>query len=163
MSSFWRSQNLSICRERGLFGHDAEDFFLAHDQKLFAIQLDLGTGILTEQDRVASLYIEREDLAFVVRLAFSNGNNGALLRFFLGRIGDNDPPTHGFAPFMARDQDAVMQRCKLCCCHNLLLLVSSNRLIIDLEQPDRFSSQVPRLLTIVLAISTVNCQQVKCE
>src|ERR1700729_1082438 len=102
MSSFWRSQNLSICRERGLFGHDAEDFFLAHDQKLFAIELDLGARVLAKQDRVARLHVEREDLAFVVRLAFANRNDSALLRLFLRRIGGKHPPTHGFALFMPR-------------------------------------------------------------
>jgi hypothetical protein len=29
---------------------DAEDFFFAHDQELFAVELDLGAGVLAEQD-----------------------------------------------------------------------------------------------------------------
>src|SRR5271157_4732695 len=48
---------------------DAKDFFLAHDQEVFAVNLDLGAGVLAKQDAVAFLHIEREGLAFVVGLA----------------------------------------------------------------------------------------------
>src|ERR1700742_4068634 len=44
-----------------LLFEDAEDFFLTHNQKLFAIDLDFGAGVLAEKDAVARLYIERED------------------------------------------------------------------------------------------------------
>ena len=50
---------------------DAEDFFFAHDEEVFAIELDLGAGVLAEEDGVASLDVEREDLAFVVGLALA--------------------------------------------------------------------------------------------
>jgi len=54
--------------------NNAEDFFLTHDQKLFAVDLDFGAGVLAEQDLVASFDIEREDFAFVVRFAFARAD-----------------------------------------------------------------------------------------
>src|SRR5271156_3393672 len=60
-------------RHEVLLLEDAEDFFFAHDQQLFAVDLDLGARVLAEQDAVASLDVEREHLALVVRLALANG------------------------------------------------------------------------------------------
>jgi hypothetical protein len=36
-------------------GQDAEDFFFFHDDEVFAVDLDLGAGVLAEQDAVAFL------------------------------------------------------------------------------------------------------------
>src|ERR1035441_3004997 len=53
---------------------DAEDFFLAHDQELFAVQFDFGARVFAEEDGVALLDVQREDLALVVRLALADSN-----------------------------------------------------------------------------------------
>jgi hypothetical protein len=45
-----------------LFLDDAEDFFFAHDEELFAVELDLGAGVLAEEDGVASLDVEPSSL-----------------------------------------------------------------------------------------------------
>ncbi len=63
-----------------LFLDDAEDFFFAHDQELFAVQLDFSARVFAEEDGVALLHVEREDLALVVRLALADSNDFALLR-----------------------------------------------------------------------------------
>src|SRR6266436_785074 len=71
----------------GAFRHDAKslllddskDFFFAHDEELFAVQLNLGTGVLAEEDLVASLHVEREYFALVVGLALTDGDDFALL------------------------------------------------------------------------------------
>src|SRR6185312_4831597 len=36
----------------------------AHDDEIFAVELDFGAGIFAEQDAVAFFHIERTDLAF---------------------------------------------------------------------------------------------------
>src|ERR1700733_11862148 len=97
---------------------DAEDFFLAHDEEVFAVELDLGAGVLAEEDRVASLDVEREYLAFVVGLALADGNYFALLGLFLGRIGDDDAAANAFAFFNPANKNAVVQRCKRSSCHS---------------------------------------------
>ncbi len=71
---------------------DSENFFLAHDQELFAIELDLGAGVLAEQDAVAGLDIEREHLALIVRLAFADRDNLALLWLLFAESGMMMPP-----------------------------------------------------------------------
>src|SRR5205814_9495891 len=68
----------------------AEDVLLAHDQMLFAVDLDLGAGVLAEQNGVAHLDVERGDLAVVADLSLAGGNDLALLGFFLGGVGDDD-------------------------------------------------------------------------
>ena len=96
-----------------VFADDAEDFFLAHDEVVLAVELDLGAGILAETGCIAGLDVERENLAFVVGLALADGDDGALHGLFLGGIGDDDASAHGFALFLAGDEDAVVQRRKL--------------------------------------------------
>jgi hypothetical protein len=54
-------------------------------------ELDLLPGILSEEDEVAGLDVERDPLAVVLRLAVSGGDDLALLRLFLGGVGDDDP------------------------------------------------------------------------
>jgi hypothetical protein len=41
---------LAAVGRRGGSGQDAEDFVFFHDDEVFAINLDLGAGILAEQD-----------------------------------------------------------------------------------------------------------------
>ena len=91
---------------------DAEDFFFAHDEELIAVELDLGAGVLAEEDAVASLDIEREDLAFVVGLALTDGDHFALLRLFLGGVRDDDATTLRLALFNTADEDAIVQGSK---------------------------------------------------
>ena len=52
--------------------------------------LDLGAGVLAEQDLVADLDVERDDLAVVVDLALADRDDLALLRLFLRGVGDDD-------------------------------------------------------------------------
>ena len=63
---------------------DAEDFLFAHDQELFAIDLDLSAGIFSEEDTVAIFHIKWEYLVFVVALAFAYGDYLTFLWLFLG-------------------------------------------------------------------------------
>jgi hypothetical protein len=45
---------------------NAHDVGFLHDQKVFAVELDFGARPLAEQDTVASLDVERNDLALAV-------------------------------------------------------------------------------------------------
>src|SRR5580698_10879323 len=76
---------------------DAEDFFLAHDQQLFAVDLDLRARILAKQHAIARLHIQRKYFAFVVRLALAHGDHFSLLGFFLRAVRDNDAPADRLA------------------------------------------------------------------
>ena len=89
---------------------DAEDFFLTHDEEFFAVDLDLGAGVLAEEDAVASLDVEREDLAFIVRLAFADRDDFAFLRLLLGAVGNDDAAADRLALFDTANEDAVVQR-----------------------------------------------------
>src|SRR5438128_1599855 len=68
----------------------AEDVFLAHDQVFFAVELDLGAGILAEQHGVAGLDVERDHLPVLADLSLPDGDDLPLLRLLLGGIGDDD-------------------------------------------------------------------------
>src|SRR3989475_7788344 len=87
------SSNLS-CFGRGRgppLVENGEDVFLAHDEVLLVVDLDLGTRVLPEQDFVAGLHVEGDLLAVVADLAVADGDHLALLRLFLGRVRDDDP------------------------------------------------------------------------
>src|SRR5213596_2299284 len=75
------------------FDH-AEDVLLAHDEVLLAVDLDLRSGVLHEQDLVADLDVEGRQLAVVVHLALADRDHLALLRLLLGGIRDDDA-AHG--------------------------------------------------------------------
>src|SRR6266850_7570528 len=69
---------------------DREDFILAHDQVLVAVQFDFLAGVLAEEDGVPFLHVERDALVLLA-LAEANGDHLALLRLFLGGVRDDDP------------------------------------------------------------------------
>ena len=97
-----------------------EDFVLAHDQVLLAVDLDLLAGVLAEEDRVACLDVERRDLAVLLDLALADGDDLALLRLLLGGVGDDDPADLLLAFFDALHDDAVVQGTDLDCGLRLL-------------------------------------------
>src|SRR6185436_19036269 len=89
---------------------DAHDVFLAHDEELFALHFHGLPGVLAEQDLVAGLDVERDQLALVVFLALAHGDDLALIGLFGGGVGDDDA-ARGFALFLdALDDHTVMQR-----------------------------------------------------
>src|SRR5689334_25227165 len=62
--------------ESGAFDY-AHDVFLAHDEELFAFDLHRLAGILAEQDLVADLHVQRDELPLVVFLALAHRNHFA--------------------------------------------------------------------------------------
>src|SRR5438128_8086170 len=75
-----------FCRRSGLLD-DAHDVALLHDQEVFAIDLDLGPGPLAEQDEIACLDVEGNQLAAFVAGTWANGDYLAFLRLFLRDVG----------------------------------------------------------------------------
>src|ERR1700761_2488380 len=88
---------------------DAHDVGLLHDEELFAVDLYLVAAPLAEQDPVAGLEIERNELAAFVSGARANRDHFALLRLLLGGVRDDDAALRLFLAFNATDDDAVMQ------------------------------------------------------
>ena len=65
-------------------------------------------GVLAEEDRVAFLHVEGDDLAVFLDLALAGGDHLALLRLFLGGVGDDDASDDLFAFLEALHDDPVM-------------------------------------------------------
>ena len=88
---------------------DAQDVGLLHDQEVLAIDLDFGARPFAEQDDVASLDIERDQLAAFVARAWADGDDLAFLRLFLGSVGNDDPALGFHIAFGASNDDAVVK------------------------------------------------------
>src|SRR5271169_5699815 len=79
-SSLWLS---GLALGSGLALDDAHDVGLLHDQEFLAIELHLGAGPFAEQDAVAGLDVERNQLAGLVAGAGAGGDDFALHRLLL--------------------------------------------------------------------------------
>jgi hypothetical protein len=83
---------------RGLFlGHwvalnDAHDVRLLHDQEFLAVELYLGARPFTEQDAIARLHLEGDDLALLVAGSRTGCDDLTLHRLFLSSIRNDDAP-----------------------------------------------------------------------
>src|SRR5687767_1264420 len=65
---------------------DRQDLVLAKDRVLDVLDLDLGAGVLSDQDGVALLDVELHALALVIELALTDGDDLGLLRLLFGRV-----------------------------------------------------------------------------
>src|SRR5438876_7943256 len=92
---------------------NGEDVFLAHDEVFFVVDLDLGARILTEQDLVAGLHVQRDLLAVVADLPRPDGDHLAFLRLLLGGVRDDDPASLDLLLLQTLDHDAIVQRTHL--------------------------------------------------
>ena len=95
-----------------------EDVVLAHDDVLFAVDLDLGAGVLAEQDAVARLDVERDDLPSSSRLPAPTAMTLPSSGFSLAESGMMMPPRVFSTSSTRRDQDAILQRTDV---HGVLL------------------------------------------
>src|SRR5215831_11572752 len=91
-------------------GQDAEHLVLLHDDEFFAVNLDLGPGVLAEQDAVAIFHCQREGLSVFVDAASADRHNFALLRLVFRRVGDDDAAARGGSFLHTAHQNAVMER-----------------------------------------------------
>src|SRR5215467_14399219 len=88
----------------------AEDLVLAQDDVLHAVHLDLGAGVLAEQDAVARLDVELDQCAVLGALARADGDDLALQRALLGGVGNDDAAAGLLDLLDAANQDAVLKR-----------------------------------------------------
>src|SRR5512139_2430144 len=93
-----------------LLGHDGHDVFFAHHEQFLAVDLDGGARVLAEEDLVADLHVDGEELAFLVLLAGADGHDFALVGLLGGGVGDHDPGGGLPLLFQALDDHAVVQR-----------------------------------------------------
>src|SRR6478672_8076779 len=100
---------------RGRAFDDAHDVGFLHDEEVLTVDLDLGAGPLAEEDAVALLDVERDQLAVFVAGAGADGDDLAFLRLLLGGVGDDDAAFGAFFAFDALDDDAVVQRTEVRC------------------------------------------------
>src|SRR5215204_6793257 len=89
---------------------NAHDVALLHDQEILAIDAHLGARPLAEQDAVAGLHVERDDLAALVAGARTGGDDLAFLGLLLRGVGNDDAALRLLLGVDAADDDAVMQR-----------------------------------------------------
>src|SRR4051794_10708994 len=99
---------LDLLRDRLL--DDAHDVALLHDQEILAIDAHLGAGPLAEENAVAGLHVERNDLAALVAGAGTGGDDLALLGLLLGGVGDDDAALRLLLGVDAADDNTVMKR-----------------------------------------------------
>src|SRR5260370_23252316 len=84
----WRLRCFLFCD--GQIGENAHYFALLHDEQLLTVDLDLGARPLAEQDAVADLEIDRNQLAVFVTPARTEREDFALRRLFLGSVRNDD-------------------------------------------------------------------------
>src|SRR6516162_8083049 len=94
VSSFFSVVGLGV-RSGGLAARrgrvdDAHHVGFLHDQVVLTVDLDLGAGPLAEQDAVAGLEVEWDQLAGIVSRARSDGDDLAFLGLLLGGVGNDD-------------------------------------------------------------------------
>src|SRR5580658_1903751 len=85
------------------------DVGLLHDQKVLAVDLDLGAGPFAEQHPVARFEVKRNELAAFVPSARSHGDDLALLRLLLDGVGNDDAAFRLVLTLDTADDDTVMQ------------------------------------------------------
>src|ERR1700722_15687527 len=90
----------------------AHDVALLHDQEFLAVELDLGSRPFAEQNAVAELEVDRDQLAGFVPAAGADRRDLALRRLFPGGVGNDDAALALLLSVETLDHDAVMQRAK---------------------------------------------------
>src|SRR5262249_31627660 len=104
-------QNFLGCHVRvSLLLENREDIFLAQNEVLLAVDLDLGARVLADEDLVALLDLERLHLAVVEDLAVTDGDDLGLERLLLGGVGDEEPASSLLLLGEALGENAVVQR-----------------------------------------------------
>src|SRR5205814_1258896 len=82
------SQVMMLLREAS--GDDAHDVGFFHDQEFLTVELDFGARPLAEQHAVATLDVDRDQLAALIAAARADGDDLAFLRLLLGGVGNDD-------------------------------------------------------------------------
>src|SRR5262249_26149365 len=89
---------------------NGENVLFTEDEVIVPIDLHFVAGILTEQDAIAGLHVQRDALTVLGDLAVAGGDDLPTLGLFLRRIGNDDAADLFLPLLLALDEDAVMQR-----------------------------------------------------
>ena len=81
----------------------------AHDQELFALDANLGSAVLAEEDLVANLEVTGTHMSTFEDLALADCDNCSVNGLFGGRIGNCDAPRGGAIFLQALHDDTVMK------------------------------------------------------
>src|SRR5579862_2821863 len=74
-----------------------------------SVHLDFGAGILAKQNAIPYFDLRRKALAGLRQLAAADAFHFALLRLFLGIIGNNDAAVMGSCVFQTLDQNLIVE------------------------------------------------------
>jgi len=91
-------------------GDDAEDVVFADERELLLVELDLGPAVLADEDAVADLHLEGDDLASLVALAGAKGDDLGLLGLLFGAIRDDDASADLLFVLEMLHEDAITDR-----------------------------------------------------
>src|SRR5437868_10916660 len=90
--------------------NNSQNVAFLHDDEVLTVDLHLGARPFAEQDLVAGLDVQRRHLALFGLGASTDGDDFALLRLFLGGIGNDDPARGLLLGLDTADEDSVMKR-----------------------------------------------------
>src|SRR4030067_734248 len=90
-------------------GNDSQQVALPQDEQFLSVHFDFCAGILGEQNRIAFLDVEWDAVPFVIPFARPDRHHGALLWFFLGRLGEHDPASRDLFLFQGFHDHTVAQ------------------------------------------------------
>src|SRR6516225_245853 len=82
-------------------------------KEILTVDLDFRARPLAEQDDVADLQIDRDELAALIAAAGADGDNLALARLLFGGVGNDDATGGFFLGIDALDDDTVVKRTEL--------------------------------------------------
>src|SRR5205814_852213 len=110
---------------RGCALNNSENLVFAHDQKLFVVELHLGTAVLAEQHAVADFDIQRLTGSILAIFAFAHGDDFAFLWLLFRRVRNDDSAAYLLAFFNSPHNHAIMKRPNVYCHVSVLLLSES--------------------------------------
>src|SRR6185436_3811214 len=94
---------------------DAQNLVFAHDEILFAINLDFRSAVLAKQNAVALLYVEGLTGTVFFIFSLADRDDFTFLWFFLGGVGDDDAPSHLLTLFDTAHNYAIVKRSDVRC------------------------------------------------
>src|ERR671911_101521 len=111
------SSNLRILGISGSLLHDGEHVARREDEHVVALDRDLGAAVLAVQDGVADAHADGDDLAVLLgALARADGQDLALLRLFLGGVGDDQATRGGLLALTGLHDDPIVEGLQVHAC-----------------------------------------------
>src|SRR5918993_56651 len=111
------SSNLRILGISASLRDDGEHVARRQDEHVVALDRDLGAAVLAVQDGVADAHADGDDLAGLLgALARADGQDLALLRLFLGGVGDDQATRGGLLALTGLHDDPIVEGLQVHAC-----------------------------------------------